>query len=140
MIGRNPLLWEFFLENPYKYPIESNSIDFIISTSCFEHTEFFWLTILESLRILKPEGLLYINAPSNGYFHQYPFDYFRYYPDAGLSFQNWAIHNNYNSLLVESFIGYSKNGVWNDFVAILIKDKNSSRTAFIASCDHKFGN
>lgn len=82
------------------------------------------MTILESLRILKPEGLLYINAPSNGYFHQYPFDYFRYYPDAGLSFQNWAIHNNYNSSLVESFIGYSKNGVWNDFVAVLIKDKN----------------
>ena len=95
-----------------------------MTTSCFEHTEFFWLTLLECLRILKPQGLLYINAPSNGYFHQYPYDYYRFYPDSGVAFQNWGRHNGYNCLLLESFIGHSGGGVWNDFVAVILKDSN----------------
>ena len=114
------------LSDPYEYPLESSSVDFIISSSCFEHTEFFWKAILESFRILKPQGVIYINAPSNGYYHQHPMDYFRYYPDSGLSFQNWGIENGYNCHLLESFIGSSNEDIWNDFVCVLIKDKKYS--------------
>ena len=49
-------------------PFKDNSIDIVVSISVFEHVEFFWETYLEMLRILKPNGLLFINAPSNGHF------------------------------------------------------------------------
>ena len=51
--------------------IENNSADIIISTSTFEHIELFWLSYLEIIKILKPKGLFYFNAPSNGDFHRY---------------------------------------------------------------------
>ena len=62
------------LNDPYKYPFEDDSIDIIIANSIFEHSEFFWLLFLELMRILKPSGILYINAPSNGNYHRGPFD------------------------------------------------------------------
>ena len=42
----------------------NNSIDIVVSISTFEHTEFFWETFLEILRVLKPNGLFFLNAPS----------------------------------------------------------------------------
>ena len=40
------------LDDPYKFPFENESIDIVITTSTFEHIEFFWLTYLEILRML----------------------------------------------------------------------------------------
>ena len=57
---------DVILKDPYSYPFEDESIDIIIANSIFEHSEFFWDLFLELLRILKPSGILYINAPSNG--------------------------------------------------------------------------
>ncbi|MDC3250993.1 class I SAM-dependent methyltransferase [Luminiphilus sp.] len=65
---------DLLLSDPYVLPLEDENCDVVVSSSCFEHSEFFWLTFLEALRILKPHGLLYINAPSNGSFHRYPVD------------------------------------------------------------------
>ena len=56
---------DLVLKDPYKFPIEDSSVDVVISISVFEHSEFFWLTYLEILRILKPTGLFFLNAPSN---------------------------------------------------------------------------
>jgi hypothetical protein len=39
-------------------PLKNDFADVIVSSSCFEHSEFFWLLFNESLRILKPNGLL----------------------------------------------------------------------------------
>ena len=58
------------LEDPYKLPFDSDSVDIVICSSCFEHSEMFWLLFLEVMRILKPTGLFYMNAPSNGAFHK----------------------------------------------------------------------
>lgn len=114
------------ITDPYKLPLENESVDVVVSSSCFEHSEFFWLTFIEALRILKPTGLLYLNAPSNGSYHRYPVDCWRFYPDSGIALQNWGIRSGYNCLLLESFVGLRNNDNWNDFVAVFIKDDKNS--------------
>ena len=58
---------DIVLNDPYKFPFEDGTIDAIISISTFEHTEFFWLTYLEILRVLKSDGLFFLNAQSWNY-------------------------------------------------------------------------
>jgi len=119
---------DIVLGDPYELPFEDSSIDIVVCNSVFEHSEFFWLLFLECLRILKPEGLLYLNAPSNGFIHRYPVDSWRFYPDSGRSLVNWANKNLLSPFLLESFIGEKDGpidgeGVWNDFVAVFLKDQ-----------------
>ena len=111
------------LDDPYKYPYEDNSIDIVVSISTFEHTEFFWETFLEILRVLKPNGLFFLNVPSNGLFHRHDTDNWRFYPDAGSTLVNWGKKKGYNPELLESFIhDYTGREGTNDFVGIFIKD------------------
>jgi SAM-dependent methyltransferase len=112
------------ITDPYSLPFEDESVDAVVSSSCFEHSEFFWLLFNEALRILKPNGLLYINAPSNGIFHRYPVDCWRFYPDSGVALQNWGKRSGYNCVLLESFVGIRSNDIWNDFVAVFVKDES----------------
>lgn len=114
------------ISDPYSLPFEDESIDVCVSSSCFEHSEFFWLVFLEVMRILKPTGLFYLNVPSNGDFHRYPVDCWRFYPDSGIALQNWARRNGYSPALLESFIGNQRIDVWNDFVAVFVKDEQFS--------------
>ena len=113
------------ITDPYSLPFEDESVEAVVSSSCFEHSEFFWLLFNEALRILKPNGLLYINAPSNGIFHRYPVDCWRFYPDSGVALQNWGKRSGYNCALLESFVGMSKNDAWNDFIAVFVKDESN---------------
>jgi SAM-dependent methyltransferase len=113
---------DVLLSDPYQLPFETGSIDVCVSSSCFEHSEFFWVLFLEIQRILKPEGILYINAPSNGIYHRYPLDCWRFYPDSGIALSNWANRNGYGTILLESFIGRQQKSGWNDFVAVFMKD------------------
>lgn len=53
------------------YEIEDNSYDVIVSSHFFEHLKFFWLTLSQIERVLKPGGLLCIVAPSAGGKHDY---------------------------------------------------------------------
>ena len=78
------------LKDPYKLPFDSNSINSVISISTFEHTEFFWLTYLEILRVLKPDGLFFLNAPSNSKFHRHFSDNWRFYPDSSIALEKWG--------------------------------------------------
>ena len=48
------------LTDPYSLPIDDRSIDIVISGQAFEHIEFFWQTFSEMVRILKPDGLIYL--------------------------------------------------------------------------------
>jgi len=114
------------ITDPYSLPFEDESVDAVVSSSCFEHSEFFWLLFNEILRILKPNGLLYINAPSNGMFHRHPVDCWRFYPDSGVALQNWGKRSGYNCALLESFVGMRKNDIWNDFVAVFVKDESNN--------------
>lgn len=114
---------DIVLDDPYQLPFESGSVDVVLCSSCFEHSEMFWLSFLEILRILKPHGLFYLNVPSNGSFHRYPVDCWRFYPDAGNALVNWAKRNKMDAALLESYLSEQNGDVWNDFVAIFLRDR-----------------
>ena len=113
------------ITDPYKLPFPDGSFDVVLSSSCFEHAEMFWLVFLEIMRVLKPHGLFYLNAPSNGAFHRWPVDCWRFYPDSGNALISWAKRNNINAALLESYTGVQEFDIWNDFVAVFIKDEKT---------------
>lgn len=112
------------LDDPYKLPFADQSVDIVVSSSCFEHIRFFWLMFLEVLRVLKPGGLFYLNAPSNGDFHRYPVDCWRFYPDSGAALADWGRHQGFECLVLESFTDYQDQDIWNDFVGVFLKDSS----------------
>jgi len=114
---------DVLLTDPYKLPFDDDSVDVVVSNSVFEHSEMFWVLFLEILRILKSDGLFYLNAPSNGEFHRYPVDCYRFYPDSGNGLAKWANHNGLNTAVLESYICKQRADIWNDFVCVFIKDK-----------------
>ena len=61
--------------------IKDNSYDVVISGQLFEHLEFFWITMSEIERILKPGGFCCIIAPSGGPKHGSGPDCYRFYED-----------------------------------------------------------
>lgn len=114
------------LDDPYKLPFETGSVDAVVSSSCFEHSEMFWLLYLEILRVLKPAGLFYLNAPSNGPFHRYPVDCWRFYPDSANALVRWGGVNGLDSLVLEAYTSQQIDDVWSDYVAVLVKDKSQA--------------
>jgi lipopolysaccharide biosynthesis glycosyltransferase/SAM-dependent methyltransferase/uncharacterized coiled-coil protein SlyX len=109
------------LDDPNVFPFKDGSFDVVLSTSCFEHDQMFWLTFSEMGRVLKPGGYIYINAPSNGNYHAYPRDNWRFYPDAGLALEKWANKCRLDLRLIESFTARRRSDIWNDFVAVFRK-------------------
>ena len=75
--GRNV---DLLMKKPYRLPLKSNSVDVVISGQAFEHIPFFWASLLEIARVLKPNGLVFLTAPSRGHVHTSR-DCWRYYPD-----------------------------------------------------------
>ena len=121
------------LQDPHKFPFEDARFDIIISTSCLEHDPMFWLTFLEMARVTKPGGYIYINVPSNGDYHRYPTDNWRFYPDAGLALQTWANHEGQSVALVESFTSRRKRDMWND--TVLVFSRGEARPVGRFLCD-----
>jgi len=73
---------DIVLKKPYQWKnIKSKSFDVVVCGQMLEHDEFFWLTMLEIKRIMKPGGICCIIAPSGGPEHRYPVDCYRFYPD-----------------------------------------------------------
>jgi SAM-dependent methyltransferase len=102
-------------------PIASDSVDAVVTSSAFEHDTCFWETFLELARIVRPGGLIYINAPSNNAFHRYPLDCWRFYPDAGVALVRWAERQHTEIELIESFVALPGKDGWADFVAVFRK-------------------
>lgn len=103
-----------------KIPFESYSCDVIVCSSTFEHDELFWITFLEMCRLLKNNGYIYINAPSQGPYHPYPVDCWRFKNDAYKALETWAKYNKYNINLIESYVD-ENDKEWNDSVGIFQK-------------------
>jgi SAM-dependent methyltransferase len=115
------------LDDPYKFPFKDKSVDVAISISNFEHTEFFWLTYLEILRVLKDDGLFFLNAPSNSKYHRHETDNWRFYPDSSISLQKWGEYNNFEPQVLEHYTNLEKGrDIWNDYVSITVKNKKFS--------------
>lgn len=104
-------------------PLEDGSVDLVISTSCFEHDPCFWMTFREMCRITKLGGFIYVNAPSNGPYHGFPGDNWRFYRDASQALAYWSckkIGNEpvYPCKVEEMFFIEPSGDVWRDFVTI----------------------
>lgn len=117
-----------------KMPFENSSVDLIVSTSCFEHDPCFWLTFREMTRIIKPDGFIYINAPTSGPYHCYPGDNWRFYSDAGQALAYWsgiqvANEDVYPVKVVETFNILGE--VWNDFVCVWKRVDNENKETSI---------
>ncbi len=116
------------LKNPYCWKeVASHSFDVLISGQAFEHIEYFWITMLEIARILKPGGICCLVAPSGGPEHRYPVDCWRFYPDGFAALARFAEMD-----LLEVFTdwnpgeGYSdESGQWKDTVLICRKPQLS---------------
>ena len=130
--------FDVVLDDPCKLPFENSSVEVVVSSPCFEHSEMFWLVFLEVMRILRPRGLFYLNAPSNGMFHPYPVDCWRFYPDSGVALANWARRNGINAILLESYISAQLSDGWSDCVAVFLKD-DTYGTEFPDRITDKFG-
>jgi SAM-dependent methyltransferase len=78
------------LDDPYKVPLEDNYADVVISGQMFEHCEFFWLSFLEMVRVVRPAGYIFLIAPMSGTVHRYPVDCWRFFPDAYAALAKWG--------------------------------------------------
>jgi SAM-dependent methyltransferase len=117
-------------------PFRDASFDVVIASSVFEHDDAFWDTFLELCRVLRGGGYVYLNAPSNGVYHRYPTDNWRFYPDAGLALEKWAKRRGFPVKLVESFIAERENDIWNDFVGVFTTEDNTQIPVSNRIADH----
>ena len=102
---------DLVLDDPYRLPLPDAHADIVISGQMLEHCEFFWLAFGEMLRILKPEGYLFLIAPSSGPIHAHPVDCYRFHPDG---FRALAKHS--GCRLIE--LWSDDRGPWNDLVGV----------------------
>jgi SAM-dependent methyltransferase len=121
------------LTDSHALPFNNGQFDIVLSTSCLEHDPMFWLTFLEMARVTKFGGYIYLNVPSNGDYHRFPTDNWRFYPDAGLALQTWASHEGQTVSLVESFVARRKKEGWND--TVLVFSRGAARPAGSFLCD-----
>jgi len=70
--------------------VASNYFDVVISGQAFEHIEFFWLTFVEMVRVLRGGGLIAIIAPHGFGYHRYPTDCYRFYSDGLVALAKYA--------------------------------------------------
>jgi len=78
-------------ETPYRWPqLQTDSFDTVISGQAFEHTEFFWETLTEMTRVLKPGGLLCIIVPNGFGEHRYPVDCYRFLADGMIAMARYV--------------------------------------------------
>lgn len=117
-------------------PYADGSFDIAVTSSTFEHDVMFWESFLELVRVLRPGGLLYLNAPSNFAFHRYPLDCWRFYPDAGLALTRWAAKKGLAVDLVESFVAPPLNECWCDFVAVFQRPSTAAPARRGRIADH----
>lgn len=127
--GRNV---DIVVKNHYSWnEIKSQSYDVVISGQAFEHTEYFWITMLEISRILKQGGLCCILAPSSGHEHRYPVDCWRFFPDGFRALANFS-----GLEILESFHCWDREDIpieeneWKDTVGIFRKNKQSFFQSF----------
>ena len=119
---------DLVLRDPYSWrELKSGSVDVLVSGQTFEHTEFFWETILEIARVLKPGGLCCLIAPASGPEHRYPLDCWRIFADG---FRALARHARLNVLYArtqwEELPQYdSESNKWHESILIAQKPAES---------------
>ena len=77
-------------EDPYRIPLPDGSVDLILTGQMLEHCAHFWRVFSEIARVMAPEALAFVIAPSAGPIHRYPVDCYRYYLDAYQALAEWS--------------------------------------------------
>jgi SAM-dependent methyltransferase len=115
------------LADPYHFRgIRSESIDVVVTGQTFEHVEYFWVTMLEIARVMKPGAVCCIVVPSSGPRHLFPVDCWRFFPDglsalarhAGLVVREVSLDNG-------SKVYPDRSEQWNDAVLVCAKPLRS---------------
>jgi cephalosporin hydroxylase len=117
------------VSDAHDIPFKNDFFDIIISSSCFEHDDMFWVTFLEMCRVLKPGGFMYIQAPSNGPYHGYPGDNWRFYIDSWKALEKWGKLKGFDLEVIESLIDSTtpdpyQQRIWDDSIGIFRKKES----------------
>lgn len=112
---------DIIVENPYDWiEINDETYDVIVSGQSLEHNEFFWLTLEEIDRVLKPGGIICLIAPSSGPVHRNPYDCWRF-TDNGM--ESLAKYIDFE--ILESGTNTSNENPWHDSYVIAKKRGNT---------------
>lgn len=65
----------------YRFPVDDNAYDIVISGSTMEHVQAIWLWVPELVRVLRPGGMLAIITHTSWEYHCFPVDCYRILPD-----------------------------------------------------------
>jgi SAM-dependent methyltransferase len=77
------------MTKPYRIPLRSRSFDVVLSGQVFEHVPFFWASLLEIARVMKPRAYFFLTVPSRGHEHS-TYDCWRFYPDGLRAMAAWS--------------------------------------------------
>lgn len=107
--------------------IPDDSIDLVISGQALEHVEFFWASMFEIVRVLRPGGLAAVIAPSGGFEHRYPLDCWRFYPDGFRALIRYVGADE-----IDVFTDW-QHGEWDDSILVMQKPEwdEPQRTGFV---------
>jgi SAM-dependent methyltransferase len=68
--------------NLHNIDLPSETASTVIALDTFEHVEYPYKAMAEIYRILKPDGMVILSSVMNFPIHDYPYDYWRYTPEA----------------------------------------------------------
>ncbi len=114
---------DMIMTDAYRIPLPARSVDLVISGQAFEHIEYFWITFLEMVRVLRPGGMIFLIAPSRGPEHRYPVDCWRFYPDGYRALARFA-----GVKLLDVSTDWHTDGpedsrAWGDTVGVFVKQE-----------------
>ena len=90
----------------------------------FEHIEFFWLMFNGAAR--AGAGRIAVSErPGQWRFSPLPGGLLAVYPDAGAALARWGQRSGFACVLLESFTAYRDQDIWNDQVAVFLKDRRA---------------
>lgn len=100
----------------YDWPIEDATFDAVVSGQALEHDKFFWLTVANVARVLRPGGHAILIVPSAGEVHRHPVDAYRFYPDSMAALAEWA-----GLTLLDTDWNLSGENQWRDLAGVFRK-------------------
>jgi SAM-dependent methyltransferase len=124
---------DLVVAEPYDWvEVADASVDVVACSQVFEHTEFFWITILEIGRVLRPGGVAFIVAPGSGPLHRYPVDCWRFYDDGMPALAKWADLDVLDARVQWRPV-YGKGDMWRDAaIALQRPSRDAAREASAA--------
>lgn len=112
---------DIVVKNLYNWiEINDETYDVIVYGHSFEHNEFFWITLNEIDRVLKPGGIICIIAPSSGPVNRNPYDCWRFTNEGMESLAKYIDFE-----ILESGTNESDENPWHDSYVIAKKKKEN---------------